>query len=213
MAKHIKLAAEKREKAGKGVSRALRRENRIPAVIYGDGKEPVTISLPAKDVNVEYNKGHMSTHLADIDLGGEKHMCLARDIQLDPVKDFVLHVDFLRVTPKTKINVNVPVHFINEEASPGLDTGGVLNIVRHEVELICPATHIPEFVEVDLTGYEQGDSVKSDRVALPKGATFAISDRDFTFATIVAPRRIIDDEETGGDAEVVGDGEAAEADE
>jgi large subunit ribosomal protein L25 len=212
MAKKIQIAAAKREKAGKGVSRALRRENRIPAVIYGDKKEPVTISLPAKEINVEYNKGHMFTSLADIKVDGETHLCLARDVQLHPVRDYVLHVDFLRVTPKTKIGVQVPVHFINEEASPGLETGGSLNVVRHEIELVCPATKIPDAIEIDLTGYEQGDAVKSDSLNLPEGAEFGIQDRDFTLATILAPRKIVDEtDEEGGEETDVEESEGEEA--
>ncbi len=208
MTKHIKIKADKREKAGKGVSRALRRENRVPGVIYGDHKEPVLISLPSKEVNIEYNKGHMFTHLTDLNVEGEKLLVLARDVQIDPVTDFVLHVDYLRVSPKTRIHVKVPLHFINEEASPGIDQKGVLNIVRHEVEIICPATDIPENLEIDLTGTEIGDTIKGDVIKLPKGAMFASHDEDFVLATIAAPRRAIDDIEEG---EGASEGEEAAA--
>jgi large subunit ribosomal protein L25 len=210
MAKHIKLNAAARDKAGKGVSRALRLENSIPAVIYGDHKEPVLISLPAKEVNLEYNKGHMFTSVTDLKVGDEKHMVLARDVQVDPVTDFVLHVDYLRVSAKTKIHVKVPLHFINEEESPGLEHKGILNVVRYEVEIVCPATDIPEALEADLAGAEIGDAIKSTAIKLPKGAVFAIQDREFTLATIVEPRRIIDEEEEGEEAEVAeGEEEAA----
>ena len=204
---HIKLSAAQREKAGKGVARALRRENRVPAVIYGDGKEPVSISLTAKDVNLEYRKGHMFTSLTDLDVGGAKHLVLARDVQLDPVNDFVLHVDFLRVTPKTKIAVKVPVHFINEEECPAISAGGVLNIVRHEVELFCAATDIPESIEADLKGLEIGDAVKISDIKLPQGAKPTITDRDFTIATLVAPKVV---EEEAPVAAEGAEGEAAE---
>lgn len=210
--KKIQLAAEKRDKAGKGVSRALRRKGRIPAVVYGDHKEPFLCALPEKDVNVEYYRGHMFTRLTELNLEGEKFSVLARDVQLDPVNDFVLHVDFLRITPKTKIHVKVPVHFINEEECPGMQQKGVLNVVRYEVEVVCPATDIPESLEADLSGLEIGDSLKSDNIELPKGAVFAIQDREFTLANILAPRRIVDEtegEEAEGE-EIEVEGEEAE---
>ncbi len=211
MSKKLKFAAEKRERAGKGVARALRRENRIPAVIYGDHKEPVAISLSAREVNKEYNKGHMFTHLTELSVDGEKHLVLARDVQLDPVMDFALHVDFLRVSPKTTISVNIPVHFINEEQAPGLeDNGGILNIVRHEIELNCRATHIPEQIEVDLTGKDLGDAVRISDVTLPEGTSPTITDRDFTIATIVAPRAQAAEDESEPEEE--GSEEAAAAD-
>lgn len=214
--KHIQLAAAKREKAGKGVSRALRRENRVPAVVYGDGKPPVSISLSAKDANIQYNKGHMFTSLTDLEIDGQKHLVLARDVQLDPVRDYVLHIDFLRVTPKTRINVMVPVHFLNEDECPGLVAKGILNIVRHEVEMVCAATEIPESIEVDLTGFEIGDAIKISNAALPAGAKPTIDDRDFTLATIVAPKTAAQEEaeEAAAAAAAAGaEGAAAEGDE
>ena len=183
MSKNFALKAEKRERAGKGVARALRREDKIPGVVYGDHKEPVMISMPAKEVGLEYNKGHMFTTLCDLDVSGDKHLVLARDIQLHPVTDRVLHVDFLRVSPKTKLNVMVPVHFINEEECPGIKEKGILNVVRHEVELTCAATTIPEAIEVDLTPFEIGDAIKISAASMPQGAIPAITDRDFTIAT------------------------------
>ncbi len=211
MSKNITIKADKRDKAGKGVSRALRREGKIPAVIYGDNKEPVLISLPAKEVNLEYYKGQMFTRLTDLNIDGDKHLVLARDVQLHPVTDFVLHVDYLRVTAKTKIHVKVPVHLVNEEASPGLEHKGVLNVVRYEVEIVCPATDIPESLEVDLTGTEIGDTIKNTAIKLPKGAVFAIQDREFTIATIVAPRLIVEETEEGEEGEGADTEEATEA--
>lgn len=190
MSKNYALEAAKRDGAGKGIARALRRENKVPAVIYGDNKEPVLISLPANETNVEYNRGHMFTTLCDLNAGGDKHLVLARDVQLHPVTDTVQHIDFLRVTSKTTIAVNVPVHFINEDKSPGLEEKGVLNIVRYDVELYCSATAIPDKIEVDLTGKEQGDSVNVSDAALPDGTKPVIDDRDFTIATVMAPRKI-----------------------
>ncbi len=194
MSKNFALKAEKRERAGKGIARALRREDQIPGVVYGDSKEPVLISMPAKEVGLEYNKGHMFTTLCDLDVSGEKNLVLARDIQLHPVNDRILHVDFLRVTPKTKLNVMVPVQFVNEEECPGLKAKGILNVVRHEVELTCAATAIPDSIEIDLSSFEVGDAIKMSTAKLPEGATPAISDRDFTIATIVAPKTAAQEE-------------------
>lgn len=207
MSKNYALQAEARERAGKGVARALRRENKIPAVIYGDGKEAVKIILPAKEVNLEFNKGHMYNTLCDLTVGNDKYLVLARDVQTHPVKDYVEHIDFLRVSPKTKIKVYVPVHFINEEESPGLKNKGSLNVVRYDVELVCQATDMPEFIEVDLTGFDMGDAIKISNAKMPKGSTPAITDRDFTLATITAPRTLEVVEEEG---EAAAEGEAAE---
>lgn len=209
MAKNYALDAEQRDDAGKGVARSLRREGRVPAVIYGDKKDPVTISIDANTINVEYNKGHMFTTLCDLNVGKDNHRVLARDIQLHPVTDNVLHVDFLRVTDKTKIAVNVPVKFLNEDKSPGLEDKGILNVTRYEVEVVCKATNIPDEIEVDLTGKEQGDAVKASDATLPEGSKFVIDDRDFTIATIAAPKRLEVDEETEGEEGEEGE-EAAE---
>ncbi|MCB1652145.1 MAG: 50S ribosomal protein L25/general stress protein Ctc [Alphaproteobacteria bacterium] len=212
MSKNYALAADARDRAGKGIARALRREGKIPAVIYGDNKEPVTISLSENAANVEYRRGHMFTTLCDLKVGNDKHLVLARDIQLHPVTDIVQHIDFLRVTSKTKIAVFVPVHFINEEQSPGLHNKGVLNVVRYEVELHCSATNIPEQIEVDLAGKEQGDSVNISDATLPEGTKPVIDNRDFTIATIMAPRKAEEVEPAeGAEAEEGAEGEAAEA--
>ena len=219
MSKNYAIQAEQREQAGKGAARSLRREGKIPAVIYGDKKEPVKITLDMNTINVEYNKGHMFTTLCDLNVGKDKHLVLARDIQLHPVTDIVEHVDFLRVTAKTKIAVKVPVKFINEEKSPGLEDKGILNVTRYDVEVVCQATNIPEEIEVNLEGKEQGDAVKSSDATLPSGAQFVIDDRDFTIATIVAPKRIEEEtedeaaegEEAAADAEGAEEGEEAAA--
>ncbi|MCB1530069.1 MAG: 50S ribosomal protein L25/general stress protein Ctc [Rhodospirillales bacterium] len=206
MTKHYALSAAKREGTGKGIARALRRENRIPAVIYGDKKEPVSISLPAKESNLEYNKGHMFTTLCELDLEGEKNLVLARDVQVHPVTDQVLHADFLRVTPKTKITVAVPVSFIHQEDCKGLKEKGILNVVRHTVDLVSQATNIPSEIEVDMTPFAIGDSINISAATMPEGAVPAIQDRDFTLATIAAPRLLIEEEPT----EEAAEGEAAE---
>lgn len=209
MAKNYALEAAKREQAGKGAARSLRREGKIPAVIYGDKKEPVTITLDMNTVNVEYNKGQMFTTLCDMNVEGEKHLVLARDVQLHPVTDVVEHADFLRVTPKTKIAVSVPVQIVDEEQSPGLENKGILNVTRFEVEVVCVATNIPDVIEVSVAGKEQGDAVKSSDAKLPEGAKFVIDDRDFTIATINAPKKAADAEDEAAEGEVA-EGEAAE---
>lgn len=187
MSKHYALQATKREKAGKGAARSLRREGKIPAVIYGDKKEPVTITLDMNRVNVEYNKGHIFTTLCDLDLDGQKHLLLARDAQKHPVTDVVEHVDFLRVTEKTTIAIMVPVHFFNHDKSPSLKEKGTLNVTRHEVEVICQAQNMPEYIEVNLEGKAHGDAVRAHDAVLPAGTKFVI-ERDFTIATLLAPK-------------------------
>ncbi len=195
MSRKYALKAAKRERAGKGVARTLRREGRVPAVVYGDGKEPVKISLSTNEATIEYRKGHMFTNICDLNLDGQDHLVLVRDVQQHPVTDFIEHIDFLRVTPKTKIAVKVPVHFINHEDSPGIFQKGVLNVVRHEVELMCSAMDIPESINVNLAGKELGDAVKISDAVLPTGVKPVITNRDFTIATVVAPKTGPDEDE------------------
>lgn len=193
MSKHYALKAAKREKAGKGAARSLRREGKIPAVIYGDKKEPVTITLDMNKINVEYNKGHIFTSLCDLDVDGAGHLVLARDVQKHPVTDIVEHVDFLRVTEKTMIAIMVPVHFYNHDKSPSLKEKGTLNVTRHEVEVLCQAQNMPDHIEVNLEGKEHGDSVRAHDATLPTGAKFVI-ERDFTIATLLAPKTAAQEE-------------------
>ncbi|WP_274627986.1 50S ribosomal protein L25/general stress protein Ctc [Arvimicrobium flavum] len=178
------LKAEAREQVGKGSARAVRRDGKVPAVIYGDKQPPLAIALSYKEIYYKIHGGGFLTTVATIDVGGKKIQVLPKDYQLDPVKDTPLHVDFLRVGKNTEVNVQVPVHFINEELSPGIKRGGVLNIVRHEVEFHCPANAIPEFITIDLTGANIGDSIHISAVKLPAGVKPVIADRDFTIATI-----------------------------
>ena len=178
------LKAEAREQVGKGSARAVRRDGKVPAVIYGDKQPPLAIALSYKDIFYKIHGGGFLTTIATIDVGGKKIQVLPKDYQLDPVRDFPIHVDFLRIGKDTEVNVNVPVHFINEDKSPGIKRGGVLNIVRHEVEFHCPANAIPEFITVDLEGTDIGDSIHISAVKLPAGVKPVISDRDFTIATI-----------------------------
>lgn len=181
------LKAEARERVGKGSAREVRRNGKVPAVIYGDKQPPLAIALSYKDVYYKIHGGGFMTTVATIDLDGKKIQVLPKDYQLDPVRDFPMHVDFLRVSKNTQVNVNVPVRFLNEEASPGIKRGGVLNVVRHEVEFNCPANAIPDFIEVDLTGTDIGDSIHISAVKLPKDVKPVITDRDFTIATVAAP--------------------------
>lgn len=181
------LKAEARERVGKGSARELRRNGNIPAVIYGDKQAPVSISLSRNDVTKRLHAGGFMTTVATIDVGGTKYRVLPKDYQLDPVRDFMVHVDFLRVSANTRVTVAVPVHFVNEEKSPGIKRGGVLNVVRHEVEFHCSADDIPEFITADLTGLEIGDGIHISHVKLPKGVSPVIADRDFTIATVAAP--------------------------
>lgn len=197
MSKNYNLTAAKRDQAGKGAARSLRRSNKTPAVIYGDFKEPVKIVLDENIINVEYRKGHMFTSVCDIVVDGEKHMVLARDIQLHPVTDNVMHVDFLRVTAKTKIAVNVPLHFINEDLSPGLKNKGTLNVVRFEMEVLCSAIDIPEFINVDLDGKDFGDAIRLSDAKLPEGVSPVITNRNFMIANLYEPKTV---EEEAADA-------------
>jgi large subunit ribosomal protein L25 len=175
------LKAEARERVGKGSSRELRRNGLIPAVIYGDKQAPISIALSTNEVTKRIHAGGFMTTVAIIDVDGKKIKVLPKDYQLDPVRDFTMHVDFLRVSGNTLVNVEVPVHFVNEEKSD-IKIGGVLNIVRHTVEFHCPANDIPEFITVDLAGLKIGDNVHISNVKLPKNITPVIADRDFTIA-------------------------------
>ncbi len=184
MSETYELTAEMRDGVGKGAARAVRRQGKIPAVIYGDKKPPMPIALPLKETTLRLHAGGFLTHIATIDVGGEKIRVIPKDYQLDPVRDFVTHVDFLRVAAGTRLTLDVPVHFINHAASPGLKRGGALNVVRHAIELYVPADAIPEAIEVDLSGLDIGDGVHISAVTLPEGVTPTITDRDFTIATI-----------------------------
>jgi len=190
MANAFVLNAEERERAGKGAARATRRAGRVPAVIYGDKKESVMISIEPKELTKFIKTGSFFSHLVEVKVGSDNHRVIARDIQLHPVTDRPLHIDFMRVSKGVMIAVNVPMHYINEESSPGLKVGGVLNVVRHEVELNVSPEAIPEFIEVDLSGTELGDSIHIGSVTLPEGVKPVITDRDFTVATIAAPSSV-----------------------
>lgn len=181
------IRAEARDRAGKGAARATRRAGRVPAVIYGEKKEPTLISLDPKELTKLVHQKAFFATLLDLELSGTKHRVLPRDVHFDPVTDNVLHADFQRVSKDSKIRVHVPVVVRNEAASPGLKRGGVLNLVRHEIEFLCSPENIPQRIEVDVTGLEIGGSIHIGSVALPEGATPTIKERDFTVVTIGAP--------------------------
>lgn len=187
MTQVIALAAELRARAGKGTARQTRRDGRVPAVIYGGKQTPVTISLNEREfVRILHQPGFF-THLFDVTVDGTTHRVLPRDVQFHPVTDMPLHVDFLRVSAETRITVNVPVEFVDQDKSPGLKRGGVLNIVRHEVEVTCGADDIPEHLTISCEGFDVGASIHISAVKMPAGVQPTIADRDFTVATIVAP--------------------------
>jgi large subunit ribosomal protein L25 len=189
MASLKQLDAEKRERVGKGAARATRRDNRVPAVIYGGGQAPVSISLDFNRTNQLIYAGHFLTTVFEIKVGGETIRAIPRDYQLHPVKDSPVHVDFLRLSAGSTIRVEVPVHFINHEASPGLKQGGALNIVRHAVEMVVPAESIPDSLTADLTGLAFNDALKISAITLPANTKTVIQGRDFTIATITPPKQ------------------------
>ena len=185
MSEQLTLSAETRERAGKGASRAMRREGRVPAVVYGNKEEPLSIHVEEKALVKMLSTGHFMNSVVMIDHPGGQARTLPKDVQFHPVTDRPLHVDFLRISEHSKVHVNVPIRFTGEETSRGLKRGGVLNAVRHELELVCDAAEIPDEIEIDLSKLDIGDSLHISAVTLPKGAESAITDRDFTIATIV----------------------------
>ena len=203
------LAAEQRERAGKGVARALRREGLVPAVIYGGKEAPEGISVAIRDITKIFNTGRLLSTLLEIEVNGKKQRAIARDVQLHPVRDDILHADFLRLSKDAKIAVEVSVNFLNEETCPGLKMGGVLNVVRYTIELNCPADNIPESIDLDLGEAQMNDSIHISEISLPDGVEPVITDRDFTIVTIAAPAALRSEEEEAADA--AESAEAAEA--
>ncbi len=207
MAEIMTIAAERRDRAGKGAARATRRTDRVPGVIYGDKQAPVLISVEKRLLERIAGKESFFARLATVTVDGTNHRVLPREVQLDPVTDRPIHCDFLRVGPKTRITVAVPIHFENEAASPGLKRGGVLNVVRHAVEVYCLADSIPEIFTFDLTGLDIGDSIHISHVKMPEGVKPTI-DRDFTIASVAAPTVFVEEAPT---AAAAAEGDAAAA--
>lgn len=204
MAEGYVLKASVRDRVGKGAARALRREALVPAVIYGDKKPALPIAIPLKESTIALHRGGFMTNLGTIEVDGVAHRVIAKDYQLDPVRDDLIHVDFLRVAKGSSLTVDIPVHFINEEKCPGIRAGGVLNVVRHTVEMTVPADAIPDALVIDLAKAQVGDSIHISAIEIPAGCAPTITDRDFTVATIAAP---------GGGASSDGDDEEEVEDE
>ena len=203
------MAVTARDRAGKGAARAERRAGRIPAVIYGGKADPVKISVEPRDLQREMTAGNLFSTVYTLDVGGRNERVLPRDVQFHPVTDRAQHIDFLRVTADTKLSVEVPCNFINEDECPGLRRGGVLNVVRYAIEFICRVDDIPNEIDIDLAGLEIGEGVHISMVMLPDGVEPTITDRDFTIATIAAPTVVA--EETAAESDEGEEGEEGDA--
>lgn len=210
MANSYELKASARDRVGKGAARSLRREGLLPAVIYGDKKPALPIAIPVKETTLTLHKGGFLTSIGTVNVDGKKHQVIAKDYQLHPVRDGLMHVDFLRVSAGTSLTVDIPVVFINEETCPGLKRGGMLNVVRHTVELIVPANAIPDSLVFDLAQADIGDTLHISATTLPEGAQPTITDRDFTVATIQSPGGSQDEETDVGAEESESTGETEE---
>ncbi len=184
------LAAEQRARAGKGAAHAVRRNGMVPAVIYGDGKSPLLISMESKVVERYAGHSGFFTHLLDLEIEGKKHRVLPRDVQFDPVSDRPIHADFMRVSPTTKVRVSVPVSFVNSDKSPGIKRGGTLNVVHHRIDISCSPSQIPEKFEVNLEGLQIGDAIHLSDIKLPEGVKAITNEKDFTVASIAVPSGI-----------------------
>ena len=211
MSDTLKLSAETRDRVGKGASRALRREGRVPAVVYGMKQDPMGISVNERELMKMLNTGHFMNSVVMIDAGGKPVRTLPKDVTFDVVTDRPLHVDFFRISEHATVTVAVPIVFTDEEDAPGIKRGGVLNIVRHELELVCDAAEIPSEINVSLKGLEVGDTIHISAVTLPKGTESAIDDRDFTIATVIAPSAMKSDvQEALAEADAEAEANAAE---
>ena len=203
MSEQLTLPAEARDRAGKGASRSLRREGRVPAVVYGEKKEPLAIHVEEKLLSKMLHTGHFMNSVIMIDFEGKPHRTLPKAIDFHPVSSRPIHVDFLRIGEHTKVTVAVPVRFDNEEASPGLKRGGALQVVEHAIELLVPVDAIPDSVDVSIAELDIGGTIHLSDVALPEGAK-AVAQDDVTLVTVVAPSGMNEDTAAGA-------GDAAEA--
>ena len=200
MAAIKQLAAVARSGTGKGAARSVRREGRVPAVIYGGGVKPEPISVDFKDVNKLIFAGHFLTTIFELEMDGRKERVVPRDYQLDVVTDWPVHVDFLRLIPGSRVRIGVPVHVINRDASPGVKKGGAVNLVLHSVEVMAPADDIPEAITIDLAGLDFHDSVHVSGVKLPEGCRPVSAKADLTVVTIVPPTVMAEEAPTGAAA-------------
>jgi large subunit ribosomal protein L25 len=211
MSEQLTLPAEARDRAGKGASRALRRDGRVPAVVYGEKNDPLSIHVEEKLLAKMLSTGHFMNSVVMIDYQGKPHRTLPKAVDFHPVTSRPIHVDFLRIGEHTKVTVAVPMRFDNDEESPGLKRGGVLNVVVHELEIVCDAAHIPNEIHVNLAGLEIGDSIHIGQVKLPDGVIPSNKDEDFTVATIVSPSAMkAEEEEAAAEGEVPTVGEEGE---
>jgi large subunit ribosomal protein L25 len=219
MSEQLTLPAEARDRAGKGASRELRRGGRVPAVVYGQKAEPLSIHVEEKLLSKMLSSGHFMNSVVMVDVAGKPTRTLPKAVDFHPVTSRPIHVDFLRISEHTQVHVAVPMRFDNEDASPGLKRGGVLNVVVHELEIVCDAAHIPSEIHIPLDGLEIGDTIHISQVKLPEGVKPANEEEDFTVATIVAPSAMKAEEEEAAPADAVptvegeeaeGEGEAAE---
>lgn len=214
MADSSALTVQERNRAGKGAARATRREGLVPGVIYGDNQDPTLIAMTPRDLFVEMRKPGFATRIFEIDVAGKTQRAMAQDVQMHPVRDVPMHIDFRRIGKNTVVTVQVPVTFSNEEASPGIKQGGVVNVVRHEIEVRARPDALPEQFEVDLTGLEIGDSVHISAIEMPDGVAPTITDRDFTICTLAPPTvsKAAEEEEETEEGEE-GEGEEAKTEE
>ncbi|MDA1089947.1 MAG: 50S ribosomal protein L25/general stress protein Ctc [Proteobacteria bacterium] len=210
MADMTALAAEVREGTGTGAARQTRRAGRVPCIIYGNKEDSMLISIDPKDLQKQLRGPGFFSRVFEVEVGGQKHRVLARDLQIDPVTDRPIHVDFMRFSATTRLNIDVQVVFINQEECPGLKRGGVLNVVRHTIEMRCKPDAIPESITVNLAGMDIGDSIHISSIELPEDAELIITDRDFTIATIAAPSLLVEAEDEAEEVAAVAVGAAGE---
>jgi large subunit ribosomal protein L25 len=194
------FSAELRQKTGKGPAYQTRRKGRIPAIVYGGTEAPENVSVDAHTLGLHVNAGSFLTTLFTLDVGGRKQRVIPRQVQLDPVTDRPVHVDFMRLAPGAKVKLAIPVRFKGHENSPGLKRGGVLNIVRHEIEMLLDADHIPDYLEGDLSGLDIHGTLHFKDFKLPEGARTTIREENFTVASIVAPTSVIEEQRAAAPA-------------
>jgi len=211
MAENVNLNATARAGTGKGAARAARRENLVPGIVYGGGAEPTAINLKFNELFKMLKAGGFLSTLLTLKIDGKDERVICRGVQRNVVNDLPIHVDFLRLSSKSRINLMIPVHFLNEEDSAGLKKGGTLVVVRNEVELKVTAGNIPDHLEVDLLDVEIGDTVHMSDITLPEGTRPMITDRDFVIANIGAPKTVDLDDEDEDSTE--GEADAPEAEE
>lgn len=201
MAELLELAAQPRNTTGSAASRVIRKDGGVPAIVYGGSGGPEKVTLNYKEVWKQVETGTFLSTVYLLNINGKKTRVIPKDVQFDPVRDFLEHVDFLRLAKDAVVEVDVPVHVINEDESPGLKRGGALNLTRHEIGLSCPSDAIPEYIEVDVTGLDIGDSLHISQVALPEKVTPTITDRDFTILSIAGTAAAEPEEEAEGEEE------------